>query len=96
MANCAESSAVTSRPPACTKRLRLATPLSPSPGRMSSVASMWPRFGVNAVVFHGSGLPHIGRPSTICWVLASPTGPNRITSYFARRSPAFATSWVLM
>ena len=32
---------------------------------MSSVESFLPRFGVSGVVFHGSGLPHIGMPATI-------------------------------
>ena len=63
---------------------------------MSSVLSMRPMLGVSAVVFHGIGSPHIGRPSMIRRLGVLPIGPNRITSYFARRSASFATSWVLM
>ena len=33
---------------------------------MSSVESILPMFGVSSVVFHGSGLPYIGRPVMIC------------------------------
>ena len=39
------------------------TPLHPSPGRMSSVESSLPIFGVSGVFFHGSAFPQLmGRP----------------------------------
>ena len=41
---------------------------------MSSVESILPMFGVNAVVFHGSGLPYIGMPVTIACPAPRPTG----------------------
>ena len=61
---------------------------------MSSVESSDPRFGVSAVFFHGSGLPHIGMPLT----MASgprPTGGKTIASNFALRSASFAICCVL-
>src|SRR5579883_388084 len=55
------------------------------------------RFGVSGVFFHGSGFPHaVGIPFTTALALEkNPTGGNKITSYFAFKSPAFAITWVL-
>ena len=63
---------------------------------MSSVESILPMFGVSGVVFHGSGLPHMGMPATMACGPPRPTGGKRITSYFARRSAVAAMSCVLM
>ena len=69
------------RRPCLMNSSRCIRPVQPRPGRMSSVSSMPPRFGVSADFFHGIGLRHIGRPSmTAC--PPPPPGPKRITSYF--------------
>ena len=62
---------------------------------MSSVESILPMFGVSGVVFHGSGLRHIGIPATICCA-PRPEGGNTRTSHFERRSASLATTCVLM
>ena len=76
-------STVISRPPLRTKSCRCATPVQPRPGRMSSVSSILPRFGVSAVFFHGSGLPYIGMPLTIACGCRGRPGGKTMTSYFA-------------
>ena len=47
------------------------------------------------MVFHGKGLPYIGRPLMIA-AAPRPTGAKMITSYFFLRSASFAASCVLM
>ncbi len=90
------SLAVISRPPLRTKSCRFATPVQPSPGRMSSVSSVLARFGVWGVTFHGSGLPNIGMPSTMLCGFPRPPGPKTMTSYLERRSLFFEAVCVLM
>src|SRR5947207_10036608 len=80
------SVAVINSPPLRTKLCKFANPCQPSPGRMSSVESSLPMFGVLSVVFHGKGLPVIGMPSMICCGLLVPTGAKTITSYLAFKS----------
>ena len=91
----AVSVAVTSRPPRRTKARRFARPVSPKPGRMSSVESILPMLGVSVVVFQGIALPHIGMPATTACG-PRPTGAKTITSYFALRFASRLTSCVLM
>ena len=56
------------------------------PGRISSVVSgAPPRFGVMVDALNGIASPTIARPFTIDCA-DPPTGPNKITSYFDRRS----------
>src|SRR5438874_1403687 len=73
------SIAVMRSPPRRVKLCRLATPESPSPGRVSSVESMT-RLGVSSVFFQGRGLPYIGTPATTDSG-ERPTGAKTITSY---------------
>ena len=91
------SLAVISSPPWRTNSCRRSRPVHPSPGRMSSVASVFPRFGVSGVTFHGKGFPNIGNPLTTACALRMP-GAKTITSYLERKPPAgvAATVWVLM
>src|SRR5208282_5803481 len=73
----AVSITVRSTPPFSTKACKCATPLQPSPGRMSSVESFFPtRLGVSGVFFQGSGLPHaVGSPlMTAVMLPPKPTG----------------------
>ena len=80
-AKVAVSSTAMSSPPSRTNACRLAMPSQPMPGRMSSVESILPMFGVSSVVFHGRGLPNIGMPGDQRLAGARPTGGNRMTSY---------------
>jgi hypothetical protein len=93
------SLAVMSSPPWRTNSCKRSRPVQPSPGRMSSVSSVLPRFGVSGVTFHGSGFPYIGIPLTTACALRMPGGKT-MTSYLERRPPApegiAATVCVLM
>ncbi len=90
------SFAVISNPPLRKNSCKCSRPVQPSPGRMSSVSSVFPRFGVSWVTFHGSGFPYIGMPLMIACGFPRTPGANTITSYFARRSLIFGTVCVLM
>ena len=63
---------------------------------MSSVSSVFPRFGVSGVIFQGSGFPYIGMPLMIVCGFPRTPGANTMTSYFDRRSASFETVCVLM
>src|SRR5207249_3093801 len=71
---------VSKTPPSATNFLRLSTPLQERPGRISSVESGVPMFGVSAVFFHGRAFPHIGNPETIACGVFRPAGGKRMAS----------------
>jgi hypothetical protein len=78
----AVSLAVISNPPLFTNSCKCSTPAQPRPGRMSSVSSVFPKFGVSCVTFHSSGLPYIGILLTIVCGLPRTPGANTIAVVF--------------